>query len=491
MSELIAFDTFAGTGWGVACHWLGIREYGVELMPEAVATRDAVGMTTVYRDVWDGILDPAKVPAHDIKISSPPCQTFSAAGNGGGRRALGDVLAAVKAGVYMRPLDLYELTKSLDPRTALVLTPLAHIYRERPRLVALEQVPQVLPVWEAYAAVMREWGYSVAVGVLNAEQFGVPQTRRRAILVARRDGREARLPAPAHSRYYSREPKRFDDGVLPWISMADALGMDGFTAEKAMGKGMVERYGERPGRDASQPAFTIRAAAGGMEPGGFILRSNCSSGSGGEAPEGSKLARTERSIDEPATTITSKAGSMKFVRRGLEDRPAPTITGGGTETGGAEPIAKLARYTESEAWVGDTRRLSIEEAAVLQSYPQWIFDRPAPTVVGTRRSEGGMLIGRQLADGSRRDVGGHQTSVGLREGQLEGVRVSGQQAAALQSYPTPFPFQGTKGKQFLQVGNAVPPLMAAAILAELIAPPEPLDEWQTAFLGSTADHLAV
>ncbi|GAB3292892.1 DNA cytosine methyltransferase [Pseudoclavibacter terrae] len=182
---------------------------------------------------------------------------------------------------------------------------------------------------------------------------------------------------------------------------------------------------------------------------------------------------------------------MRFVRRGLEDRPAPTITGGGTETGGAEPIAKLARYTESEAWVGDTRRLSIEEAAVLQSYPQWIFDRPAPTVVGTRRSEGGMLIGRQLADGSRRDVGGHQTSVGLREGQLEGVRVSGQQAATLQSYPTPFPFQGTKGKQFLQVGNAVPPLMAAAILAELIAPPEPLDEWQTAFLGSTADHLAV
>lgn len=41
-------------------------------------------------------------------------------------------------------------------------------------------------------------------------------------------------------------------------------------AAKRMGAGMVERYGQRPYRELSEPAFTIRASAGGMEPGGFV-----------------------------------------------------------------------------------------------------------------------------------------------------------------------------------------------------------------------------
>lgn len=44
---------------------------------------------------------------------------------------------------------------------------------------------------------------------------------------------------------------------------------DEVQAVKNMGIGMLERHGERPGRDISQPAFTVRASAGGVEPGGF------------------------------------------------------------------------------------------------------------------------------------------------------------------------------------------------------------------------------
>jgi DNA (cytosine-5)-methyltransferase 1 len=360
MRTLKALDLFAGTGWGVACRRLGIDEMGVEIMPEAVATREANGMHTIYRDVWEGLTGPSL--SYDLLIASPPCQTFSIAGNGAGRRALDEVIEAIELHAYKDPQALRDFGDKHDPRTALVLTPLAHVWRDRPRMVAFEQVPSVLPVWEACAVIMRELGYDVKVSLLHAEQYGVPQTRKRAILVARLDG-PATLPAPTHSRYYNSNPDKLDPGVKKWVTMADALGEGGFIAEKVMGKGMVERHGTRPGRTSEQPAFTIRASAGGMEPGGFVLR------------------------------------------RGLNNRPAPTITGGGTETGGAEPIAKFhERYTHLPAWEGPTDRLTPAECATLQSYPK------------------------------------------------------------------DFNWIGSKTNKFLQIGNAVPPLLAQAILTELAKP---------------------
>ena len=372
-AHIKALDLFAGTGWGVACQRLGIKEAGVEIMPEAIATRGANGMETIYRDVWDGLAlteeqHREQYGPYGLLIASPPCQTFSLAGKGAGRAALDEVLEAIQLHAYKDADALRAFGEAHDMRTALVLSQLAYVWRDRPRLVAMEQVPTVLPVWEACAEVMREWGYEVKVEILNAEQYGVPQTRRRAILVARRGGPVA-LPTPTHSRYYSRTPDKLDPGVRKWVSMAEALGEAGFTAEKVMGSGMVKRYGTRPGRSSDQPAFTIRASAGGMEPGGFVLR------------------------------------------RGLNNRPSPTITGGGTEAGGAEPIAKFhERYTHLPAWEGSTDRLTPAECATLQSYPP--------------------------------DLN----------------------------------WAGGKTKQFLQIGNAVPPLLAEHVLAALVGIPTSQEE---------------
>lgn len=365
-----ALDLFAGTGWGVACQRLGIEEMGVELMPEAVATRTANGMATIYNDVWDGLFNPIMVPGHDAEIASPPCQTYSIAGHGAGRKALAEVIEAIQLHAYKDPHLLREFGELHDMRTALVLTPLAHVWQHRPRLVVWEQVPTVLPVWEACAAAMRELGYSVVTGVLSAEQYGVPQTRRRAILVARMDG-AARMPAPTHSRYYSREPGRLDPGVLPWVSMAAALGWDNGATFCQNNK--LAHQAIRP---LTGPAPTITA---GHDSGnrGFI------------APDGGFTVATPEQVAALQTYPTG---------RGLVNRPAPTITGGGTEAGGAEPIAKFhERYTHLPEWQGSTDRLAPGEAAALQSYPA-------------------------------------------------------------------FTWCGTKTKQFLQIGNAVPPLLAQRIL---------------------------
>lgn len=347
MTETVALDLFAGTGWGVALQARGIREGGVEIMPEAQASRAAAGMETIYSDVWDGLLsDDPIVFAHTLQIASPPCQSFSLAGKGAGRAALDDVLRAIGDRAFEQPARLRSLGAETDDRTALVLTPLAHVHRDRPMFVTWEQMTPVLPVWEACAAVMRDMGYSVWVGIIRAEQYGVPQARRRAVLIARADGIEAAPPTPTHSRFYERDNGRLDDGVLPWVTMADALGW------------------------------------------------------------------------------------------GLSSRPSPTITGGGTETGGAEPIAKLARYT---------------------SRPDWVFRRPATTVVADPRLGG---------PGRSEFVKGGVS----RQNRPGSLRLEAHEAAKLQSYPDGFHFAGGLGKQFLQIGNAVPPLMGGAIIDELLAP---------------------
>ena len=135
------------------------------------------------------------------------------------------ILQAIEEGVWRDIDELRAWADSLeDERTGLTLINLHYAHRFQPTYIALEQVPAVLPIWEAYAEVLRGWGYSVWTGKLYAEQYGVPQTRIRAILMARRDGKEARPPVPTHSRYHSRAPERLDPGVQRWVSMAEAIG---------------------------------------------------------------------------------------------------------------------------------------------------------------------------------------------------------------------------------------------------------------------------
>ena len=61
-----------------------IEECGVEIMPEARATRELNGMTTIYNDVWEGLEggriwdyafedEKIELSTYDLLIASPPC----------------------------------------------------------------------------------------------------------------------------------------------------------------------------------------------------------------------------------------------------------------------------------------------------------------------------------------------------------------------------------------------------------------------------------
>jgi len=392
-------DLFAGHGWAVACRALGVRERGVEIDDDAVATRELNGFETVFRDVWEGLRKPSLVPEFTGLIASPPCQTFSAAGGGAGRQAIEYVLTLVSSGMYRDVAMLDQFVEKLggDDRTALVLTPLAYAAEYLPKWVVMEQVPPVLPVWEISAVELRRLGYSVWTGLLDAERYGVPQTRKRAILIARRDGATATPPAPTHSRYYPSNPARLDGGVLPWVSMAEALG---WSDEELLQTNQrpdhsSDDYQTRP---TSAPAPTVTGIGG--RSWNRVMRSNYMTGAGDRAG-----LPGERSAAHPAPTITSHA-----------DRN------------------------------------------------MWVFERPATTIAGDSRV---WPPGHKVNADDRRRMADADEVYGDRAG-TNAIRVTPDEAARLQSYPTGFRFAGLKGSVHEQIGNAVPPLLAEAILRPLV-----------------------
>lgn len=224
-------DLFAGPGgWSEGLRLLGHSEIGIEWDEAACATAMAAGHHRVCADVAN--LDPCDfAPADggllDGLIASPPCQAWSMAGKGGGRRDVEHVIACALEIAAGNDTRAEHAAKCEDPRSILVVEPLRWALALRPKWIALEQVPPVLELWTLFAQLLGEHGYGTWTGVLSAEQYGVPQTRKRAILMARLHG-AVEPPRPTHQRYVKGEPQRhevtLDGEILPWVSMAQALG---------------------------------------------------------------------------------------------------------------------------------------------------------------------------------------------------------------------------------------------------------------------------
>lgn len=365
-------DLFAGPGgWEVGLSMLGIDDVvGIEWDAAACETRAAAGYRTIRADVaqYPTGLFVGKVAG---LIASPPCQDFSMAGK--------------RAGITgERGMLIHEVM-----RWARAL---------EPEWVACEQVPPALPVWQLFAGELRSMGYKTWAGVVNAEEYGLPQTRKRAILMASRGA--LALPEPTHTRYRAHLPDggrtpppagMFGRALLPWVSMAEALGWQTGVAVNTRGDRKTPG-GNEFHADAPSWALTEKTRS-------WTLRNN------------SQENAAKRRLDEPAPTMFFGHRANEVIWQRRDSGPA------------AEREPRM-------------------------------LTQPSYTI---------------RANGSGSNPAGVAWGTGG-----DAARVTVAQAAVLQSFPPDYPWRGSRTKQFEQIGNAVPPLLAAHVLAPLIGATVPV-----------------
>lgn len=217
----LVVGAFAGPGgWCTGARIAGHAGpmLGVDWSADACRTAVAAGHARVRADVAAFPLEPLVGRVEGLTIS-PPCPDWSIAGTGAGYGGV--------SGRLIREALRWTLTL-------------------RPRWTAWECTP-LTPVrdhFERDAEVLRRAGYRVWSGVLDAVDYGVASTRRRAVLVACVDG-PGGPPAPV---------------LGPVRSMSDVLGWDGAELVSNYGTGGDPK--RRGRRGMHEPAFTMTGRCG-------------------------------------------------------------------------------------------------------------------------------------------------------------------------------------------------------------------------------------
>jgi DNA (cytosine-5)-methyltransferase 1 len=288
----------------------------------------------------------------DCLIGGPPCQAYS---------------------VYNHQRGMH------DERSGLFKEYLRIVEGLNPKWVVMENVTGILSAGQGAAVQsivrgLRDLGYSVECATLKAEEYGVPQERRRVLFLGNRVDREVRWPGKTHGR-----------GLLPYTTVRNAIG--------DLPK-LVNGESFAPG------PYTSKAKSGFQQ----LLRTDSNKVSNHSAPKLGAI-NIERMEHIP------EGGSWR-------DIPFELLPDG----------MKKARRCDHTKRYGRLRWSGLASTILTKCDLHWgAFIHPS-----------------------------QDRSITVRE------------AARLQSFPDWFEFRGSKTDQYVQVGNAVPPMLGKAIAESVL-----------------------
>ncbi len=313
--KLTAIDVFAGGG-GLT---VGLKKAGfnvvsaIELDDHAYATYKVnhPEVKALRQDVrtvsGKALLRLTGEKRIDLLAGCPPCQGFT---------------------------SLTSKYRRNDPRNSLVEEMARLVSELRPKAVMMENVPGLArkgkTLYDNLKKELNQLGYLIEDGVLEVADYGVPQLRRRLVLLAGK-GFRIELPRPTHS-------KKATDMKWKWKSVRDAIGRmkKPMTLLEAKERNLLETSDWHIVRNLS-PLNQARIRT--VKPGANRnvlpekLRPECHKGSYNGFP--------------------NVYGRMQW------DQPSPTITGGCT-------TFSKGRFGHPE----ENRTISVREAALLQTFPE-------------------------------------------------------------------------------------------------------------------------
>lgn len=306
MPEFI--DLFCGAG-GLS---LGLEAAGlrcaaaVEIDKDACSTFAASHRSARIFDTSIEKIDFRQFQGIDLLAGGPPCQPFSSGGKGLADQDVRDMIPE-----YLRA-----------------------VRQARPRVFLMENVPGLAsPSHSAYfdAAIDRfqKLGYRTSIQLVNAAEYGVPQRRKRLVVVGVRSGPDFVFPQPSHG------PR----GTRPFVASGKVL-----SALRSAGEPNESKvtYAKRPdlrpspydghlfnggGRaiDLSGPCHTILASAGGnkthfVDVEGEVPRYHRHLMNGGQARAGSLSSGRRLSVPEFAAIQTFPRSFVFAGARSLQYR---------------------------------------------------------------------------------------------------------------------------------------------------------------------------